>query len=115
MTEAEEEIDVFEPSFRDKLAKAFYLGLALAYVGDTCVEVRDMDALFGAEVSDRIWVWVDGLVQNYHVSRMTGRCSLQATIDYDIGEAEASIDKEIALFQGLVRQHGIECHTDLLI
>ena len=97
MTEAEEEIDVFEPSFRDKLAKAFYLGLALAYV------------------SDRIWVWVDGLVQNYHVSRMTGRCSLQATIDYDIGEAEASIDKEIALFQGLVRQHGIECHPDLLI
>lgn len=104
----------FNCSFGDKLSLAYYLSLALGYVDD-CVTVRDTEALFGAETSDDIWAWADGLVAKYHESRQSGRCSLQATIDYDIAEEEKRLDATIAKFQELIRKYNLPVHPDLML
>ena len=51
--------------------------------------------------------WTDGLIQKYHLSRINGRCSLQASLDYDIAKAEESIVEDIIKFQVLATVHAI--------
>ena len=89
---------------RDKMERAYQLSLELVYEGEGCVNVRDLEALFGEEVSDEVFGWADGLEHKYHMSRINGRCSLQATIDYDIAEAEKSVEEAIARFEELVQR-----------
>jgi len=89
---------------RDKLERAFQLSIELVYEGEGCINVRDLEARFGEDVSDEVFGWADGLMHKYHMSRITCRCSLQDTIDYDIAEAEKSVEETIARFEELIRR-----------
>ena len=55
-------------------------------------DTRDIDL---GEWDDIIWSFVDGLYSKLFFDRMDNRCSLQATIDFDIGKEESKIDNWI--------------------
>ena len=93
-------------SMEEKMIQASRLAVALAYEDSEAGIVRDT-TIFGEETSDRIWGWTDGLIQKYHLSRINGRCSLQASLDYDIAKAEESIVEDIIKFQVLATVHAI--------
>ena len=93
-------------SLKDKMNKAYGLACDLAYGEITHAgnyfTVRDDKRV----QSDRIWGYVDGLWSEYLWKHMEGRCSLQATIDFDIGKFEEQVDKDIAFFEGLLNEIG---------
>jgi len=101
-------------SMEEKMLQASRLAVALAYEDCEAGIVRDTTTLFGQETSDRVWAWVDGLVQKYHLSRIMGRCSLQASLDYDIAKAEESIDADIMKFQVMATLHAIPVDSILM-
>jgi hypothetical protein len=53
-----------------------------------------------------VWGWVDGLVQRYAMKRIEGRCSLAASLEFDVAEFEASVDKDIAWFEKVLARVG---------
>ena len=87
-----------EQSISDKLKELYYLSYDLAY-GDN--EVFDTDELYGKKVSDIIWSAVDGLFDKHIDNMINGRCSLQASIDFDLGEIESQIDDRIKILKEL--------------
>jgi len=95
--------DPQEPSFSDKLWIAYDLAVDLCYVpapsGGNLSEVRDTAELFGEETSHRLWAYVDGLMEKYHEDRMSGRCSVAASMAYDPEMEERKVDADISLFK----------------
>ena len=93
-------------SLKDKMIEASDLACDIAYSEVTheghYFTVRDDKQAN----SDRVWGWVDGLVQASAMKRIEGRCSLQATIDFDIGEFEESVDKDITWFKTVLARVG---------
>lgn len=45
--------------------------------------------------SDTVFGYADGLSQKYLMARITGRCSIQAMIDFDVAQYEAKVDNDI--------------------
>lgn len=58
------------------------------------------------EDSDIIWVHADGLRAKYLEDRRDGRCSLQASIDFDVAAEELRLDSDIQLFEELLLNEG---------
>jgi hypothetical protein len=99
-----------EHSLRWKMRRAYRLTGNLCFVWDErgyICEVRDTRALFGESASDDLWAWSEGLMHKYHGDRASGRCSLQASIDFDIGRFEAEADRVIELCTRLHERIGL--------
>lgn len=95
-----------EKSMDEKLQTLYELSVDLAYEGDPynddrCCEVVDTDEKYGKEISDIIWGMVDGLYPNWIMKRIEGRCSLQASLDFDMSAVEKQIDDRVELLEGL--------------
>lgn len=97
-----------EKSFQELLNEAYRLACSLAYEtileDQTYFDVRE-DFPLGGD-SDKIFSYVDGLEHKFLENRMSGHCSLQATIDFDIAEHEKRIDADIEEFRKLILIYG---------
>ena len=93
-----------------KMRRAYQLTGNLCFVWDErgyVGEVRDTQALFGEEASETLWAWSEGLMHKYCEDRTSGRCSLQAFIDFDVGRFEAETDQVIELCNRLHERIGL--------
>jgi hypothetical protein len=93
-----------------KMRRAYQLTGNLCFVWDGrgyVGAVRDTRALFGESASADLWAWSEGSMHKYYEDRATGRCSLQAFIDFDIGGFEAEADRVINLCIGLHERIGL--------
>jgi hypothetical protein len=59
-----------------------------------------------AEESDMITSWADGLMHQYYQRYSSGRCSLQAMIDFDVAEFEESVKRDVGVMRALLEQVG---------
>lgn len=85
-------------SFGDKLHQAFVLANQLTDPDE------DIPASYSEELTDLLYAYVDGLEEKRHRKLQSGRCSLQALIDYDVEAEEVRLDEHIALFQKLLAE-----------
>jgi hypothetical protein len=95
-------------STQELLNEAYRLACSLAY--KTILEdghyfdVRE-DFPLGGDV-DKIFCYVDGLEHKYAENITTGRCSLQAAMDFDVFEYEKRIESDIEEFKRLILIYG---------
>ena len=59
---------------------------------------------FPKEEEDIVWCYVDGLAQKRLDDLMNGRCSLQATIDFDIGEEEDRLREHYVIIASVIKR-----------
>lgn len=59
-----------------------------------------------AEHEDMIWAWADGLMHEYYQRMATGRCSLQASLDFDPGKFEQQVRRDLATMQRILKLVG---------
>ena len=95
-------------SMQELLNEAYRLACSLAF--KTILEdghyfdVRE-DFPLGGDL-DRIFSYVDGLEHKSAKNIIEGRCSLQATIDFDVAEYEKRIEADIEEFKRLILIYG---------
>lgn len=95
-----EEVEAEELSLSDKMAKAFDLSFDLWKLD----EAKEYKALRQGEEADLVYGWVDGLCHKYYQNMSTGHCSPKAMVDFDIGEFEESVDRDIAKMQKMLER-----------
>lgn len=108
---AEAEIEVvkdipedFEPSMNDKLNEATNLAVELAYEDLEKGIPRDTDKIFGEELSNKIWSYVDGLYQKWIFNNIKGRTSfIKSILEFDIEKEEKNIENDILKFKELLQ------------
>ena len=59
-----------------------------------------------AEHEDMIWGWADGLMHKYYDRMATGRCSLKASLEFDLGEFEQGVRRDLDTMQNILKQVG---------
>jgi len=84
-------LEAQEASLSDKMAKAFDLSIELWKLDES----KEYKALRQGEEVDFVYGWADGLCHKYYQKMTPGHCSLQATIDFDVGVFEESVDRDI--------------------
>ncbi len=87
-------------SLSQLMAQAFNLSLTVGYSElspdghyftwreDATIPETDWDTISG---------WADGLMHKFYENRASGHCSLQATIDFDVGAFEEEVKRDIAM------------------
>jgi hypothetical protein len=90
--------EILEASLSDKMAKAFDLSIELWKLD----EAKEYKALKRDEEADFVYGWADGLCHKYYQNMATGHCSPQATIDFDVGVFEESVDRDIVRMQKIL-------------
>jgi hypothetical protein len=88
-------------TIKEKVYEAHQLALEVCGIGDP--ELADLSAL-PMDVQDRLWGHADGLFAGYVEKRISGRCSLQATMDFDMTALEKELDDVIAEFTDLAKR-----------
>jgi len=61
----------------------------------------DVDKKFGAETADLIWDHADGLIIRRIKRHVDGRCSIAASLRFDLHEEELRLDEAISKFRAL--------------
>ena len=87
-----------EKSINEKLQILYKLSVNLAYVKGTC-KVVDTDKKYDSEVSNIVWEMVDGIYSNWIMKHIEGRCSIQATLNFNMTDVEREIDRRIKLLK----------------
>lgn len=94
-------------SLQDLMNEAYNLSLDLAYE-DMAPNGHYLTprSNLPTEEADLIYGWADGLMHKYYENRSSGRCSLQATIDFDVAKFEQSVVKDIAKMKIILARVG---------
>jgi len=79
-------------ALEQKLNELTNICLNLAYANTKDGYYHATRAIELGDWDDIVWSFVDGLYQKWFFDRMEGKCSLQATIDFDIEAEEKKID-----------------------
>ena len=87
-----------EKSMDEKLRTLYELSVDMAYVKGTC-KVVNTDKKYDSEVSNIIWEMVDGIYSNWIMKHIEGRCSIQATLNFNMTDVENEIDRRIKLLK----------------
>lgn len=87
-------ISAGELSLRDKLFRSDVLAEEL-------IEARG-DASLEPDFRDEVYAHLDGLRACYILDRLNGRCSIQASLNFDIADEEKKIDTFIQKCEGLL-------------
>ncbi len=86
-------------SLKDLMDDAFYLAMRVCYTDGRMI-VRK----FSHPQEDEIWAWADGLNHAYYGKIASGRCSIQASIDFDVSKWEDKVLADIAMMESLIKQ-----------
>ena len=97
-----------ELGFGQKLDICYRLSLEVLFEDDRCLRQRSWVEGLAKDLSDDLWAWGDGLMTKYHMKQQTGRCSLQAKLDYDLGAEEQKLDETIVRFSKVLQDHGLK-------
>jgi len=92
-------VEAVEHSLQWKMDRAYQLTWNLCFVwneGEGDGSVRDTDELFGKEDSAMLWAWSEGGMHQMYEKVTSGRCSIQRSIDFDVGVFEEEVDEAIA-------------------
>ena len=93
-----------EQSINNKIEKAFRLAFKLGdFENDNNIDISKLEN--DPELDDMIWGHADGLKAQRLFNMRDGRCSLQASMDFDIEAEELQLDKEIKIFQELIDKY----------
>ena len=99
--------EVIESS-AEKMSRCTELAFKLAYSeldpSGSLFTPRDNECL--GDLNEEVWCWADGLYQKWYHDCMDGRCSLQATIDFDTEEQDKYMDDLIEKFEELLKEVG---------
>lgn len=79
----------FTESFSEVLWKAYELSCAL-------VDAGSQDEL--------VWVYYDGHRQKSILDRIEGKCSLQASLDFDVAAAEQEVIADVEKFKSMLQE-----------
>lgn len=98
-----------QKSLADKMQHAYNLSIDLCYNGcdhetkcdHACTPVSKIVGLT-YEQEDDVWSLADGLWHKYYHDRVSGRCSLQASIGFDVEKFEQQIDDLIKVMEGAI-------------
>jgi len=96
--------EILEASLSDKMGKAFDLSIKIWKLD----EAKENKALRRDEEVDLVYGWADGLCHKYYQNMATGHCSPQATIDFDVGAFEESVDRDIEKMQKILARLEME-------
>lgn len=92
-------------SLQEIMGECYNTSLQLAYKTKTergtMFDARDEGDLTEEE-ADLVYGWADGLVHQYYHKRATGQCSLQASMDFDVGKFEEQCLKELAIMKEIL-------------
>lgn len=90
-------------SIEDKMHRCTHLALQVAYC-----ELDPAGGFFTPRSIDdnEVWSWAEGLYQARFIRLMEGRCSLQASLDFDMEAEEQNIDRLIVKFSSLLGSLG---------
>lgn len=58
------------------------------------------------ENNDMVSAWADGLTHKYYQDRVNGHCSLQTTIDFDVGDFESKVKMNIECMKAILARVG---------
>ncbi len=93
-------------SLADVMQDAYAASLDLAYAtlspDGYYLDARELPV----EHSDMVWAWADGHVHGYYERMATGRCSLQAQVDFDLGEFEERVVRQLDMMRRLLKRIG---------
>ena len=89
---------IMEASFEEKLNRAYDLSCSLVFNEDN--SLKNIEHI-PTDIQDLIWGYIDSLIQQYHLNRINGRCSLKAMLDYDMENEEKKLDEQILLLKSL--------------
>ncbi len=89
-----------EKSFQEKLCYAEKLADKICFNGSS---PKDTD-MYGKEISDLLWAYVDGLMAKFLMNRINGQCSLKAFMEFDMEEEEKKLDKHIEQFEKIIME-----------
>ena len=92
-------VEAVEHSLQWKMDRACQLTRSLCFVWDDegyVGSVRSTADLFGKESSDMLWAWSEGGMHQMYEKVTSGRCSIQRSIDFDVGVFEEEADEAIA-------------------
>lgn len=101
--------DEMVESLADLMNKAFHLSMDLTHSeiapGGIWFTPRQ-EAIGTPEEDDMIWGWADGLIHKFFQSRASGRCSLQAMIDFDVAKFEKKVKDNVTTMERLLEKWG---------
>lgn len=81
-----------ELSIKEKLTKAQRLGWEVTQLSNVSEEVEDL-----------AWVHAEGHRAERVMDHIQGRCSLAASLKFDLGEEERQLDREIKLMREVLK------------
>lgn len=88
------------------MGEAYGVSLDLAYAtlspDGHYLDVRELPV----EHSDMVWAWADGHVHGYFERITTGRCSLQAQIDFDLEAFEERVVRQLDTMKRILQRMG---------
>jgi len=91
------------------MRKAYNLSLDLGYceiAPDGSFLTWREDASIPEADMGTVSSWADGLMHKYYIDRANGRCSLAATLSFDVEAFEAEVQKDIAMMAAHVARIG---------
>lgn len=84
-----------ELSIAEKMKKSFGLALRVGYSDIDAGKVRTDVA---EEISEKAFVWIDGLMHKFARDRISGRCSLEEFMQFDPAVFEQELEADIRVF-----------------
>ena len=95
-------------SLEELMGEAFHLSMMCAYATTQDGYYHNVrpEGVLSEEEVDLVFAWADGLVQKYAENRMTGHCSLQATIDFDVEKFEERVVRDIEKLKAILARVG---------
>jgi hypothetical protein len=87
--------EVIELSIEEKLTLAYEIACNIGY-SDGHMTVRPSEEY--EAISDDVWMFIDGLYQQWFTKHKDGECSLKASLDFDMEKEEHHIDNHINVF-----------------
>jgi hypothetical protein len=90
-------------SLSELMHEAYRLSLHIAYSErnheDHYFTPRDISEEDDALPNFSVWGWVDGLIHKMYHKHANGECSLQAMIDFDVGDFERRVIEDIEVLR----------------
>jgi len=96
-------------SMEEKRLLSYHIATKISFADDECIETRNLDD----DETDAVFNVVDGMY-SFIDKVLSGRCSIQQSIDFDICIWENRIESDIIYFTDLMEKYSIQINWDTL-